>query len=53
MAVIIPATGVAPAAIASETERGMETRETVTPAFQFCFNRPEMLFILSTLTLLQ
>jgi hypothetical protein len=43
IAVIIPATGVEPAAIARETDKGIETRETVTPDFQFCFKLLNML----------
>lgn len=35
-AVTIPITGEACEATASDTERGIDTKETVTPAFQFC-----------------
>ena len=37
MAVIIPISGVAPAATASEMDRGMETKDTVMPDFQLLF----------------
>lgn len=37
IAVIIPISGVAPAATARDMERGMETKETVMPDFQLFF----------------
>lgn len=50
MAVMIPISGVAPAATASEMDRGMETKDTVMPDFQLFFKlmakEPSSFFII-------